>query len=259
MARKKKQIDPFNSLKTFFSIALIAGAIFLAYRFTTYVLGDSSYFTIKAVVIDPSLAFIDKRDLAKLKGQNIFRVDIKGLRKSLSHKYPQIADLRIIKKFPDQILISAQKRYPMAQVKMKTKTLTLDEGGVILSTVSKQDEDLIFISGRVLADQPLSLGYPVRSQNIQAALRAIKSFQDNHGLAPYHVKQVEVKNLSEINMFLSNNLKVIVDQDKLDHQMTNLSFVLNQGGLDLAQVQYVDLRFRDPIIGRKDVSKNSKR
>ncbi|MCK5081648.1 MAG: cell division protein FtsQ, partial [Candidatus Omnitrophica bacterium] len=60
-----------------------------------------------------------------------------------------------------------------------------------------------------------------------------------------------VENLSKIQFTLSNGLVIILDRNNIDRRIKVLGVVLSQGKLDMKQVKYVDLRFKEPIIGKK--------
>src|SRR5207247_10389142 len=63
----------------------------------------SERFKIKTVVVDPSLALIASNRLSALKGKSIFAVNLKNLERQLQLQYPEITQLKLIKRFPDQI------------------------------------------------------------------------------------------------------------------------------------------------------------
>ena len=50
-------------------------------------------------------------------------------------------------------------------------------------------------------------------------------------------------------------LKIIVDRDNIPHKMKILELVLSQAKPDFEGVQYIDLRFKEPILGKKDSQK----
>ena len=73
------------------------------------------------------LQFINKNDLTYLIGRNIFMISLKDVHRRLGYKYPQIAQLKIVKHYPDELLIQAKKRYPLAQAFVRKRIATVDE------------------------------------------------------------------------------------------------------------------------------------
>jgi len=184
-----------------------------------HLLQKSDYFRIQSVVIDPSLQFINKRDLKSLMGKNIFEVDLKAAQRKLSYKYPQASQLKMMKRFPNRIGVVAKQRHPFAQVQIKDKTVTLDQEGVILSSEEKGDKDLPYIIGTKSGDQKLVRGLPLRGSDIQMALKIAKLFEANDSLSSYAVSEINMENFSKIYFTLSNHLQVIVDRDKIAQKM----------------------------------------
>ena len=251
MAKKRKLQVPLPALKII-SVALLALTLgWGAYQQMSNIFTKTSYFKVKDILVDPGLEFINKHDLERLKGINIFSINLPEVQRKLDYKYPQIKDLKVARRFPNQIFIAAKKREPFAQTNWQRRTLTVDEYGVILSMVSQPDKRLPFIEG-IQPKEKVALGLPLNDDESKAALEVIKKFKKNQDLSRYNIAQINVTDLSRINCFLSNNLSVIVDTRGLEDKMGMLSLVLTSGQLKIDQVNYLDLRFKEPVIGKKD-------
>lgn len=232
-------------------VGIIAVAVvFLGARRAAQALFDSRYFRIKTVEIDRTLAFLDKRDFASLNGKSIFSVDVVRFQRSLTGKYPQMAQASIIKKFPDRILVLARKRAPFAQAYIQNKTFLIDDQGVVLFGAPAKDDELPLISG-IFSRRRIATGSVLGGEGTRLALDIIKEFRSNHSFSPYVVRKIDVDNLKEINFHLSNGLKIIVDKTDIRRKMDALASVLARNRIDTAQVKYIDLRFKDPILGTK--------
>jgi len=218
---------------------------------TLLLVRHSEYFKIKTINVDPALSFINKRGLENLKGKSIFLVDLKKVQRRLQFKYPQISQLRIVKRLPDQISVLAKQRFPFAQVHLKNRTLTLDDKGVVVSTAGSQDKKLPLVLGMTSDYKRIALGRLLEGKDVQIVLKIIKAFGVNKALSSYRLLRIDVKNLSKINVYLSDNLKVILDGNEVDQKIKVLGLVLSQGELDLKHVAYIDLRFKELTIGKK--------
>jgi len=250
MARKKKlKIPPYT--KAIFIGVLILGFGFIVVNRTQYMFSRMDYFKVRSVAIDPSLQFINKHDLKNLMGKNIFAVDLKAVQRKLNYKYPQASKLKAIRRFPNQILILAKRRVAFAQLQIQNKTVVLDREAVILSLEEEEDKNLPVIAGAKFNDPELVLGMPLRGSGIGLTLKIIKLFKANSSLASYSIKGVNIENLSKIYFTLSNRLDIIIDRDKIAQKIRILGVVLGQDRLDLKDVKYIDLRFKEPIIGKK--------
>ena len=211
-------------------------------------LKDSDYFNITAVHCDPSLDFIKDQDLKYLKSQNIFSVDLIEVQERLALKYPQVTQLRIVKRFPSEIVIAAQKRIPFAQAQVAGRVLTIDANGVVISNTA--DPELPLLAG-IKTDGKVALGLPLQSQNLPVGLKILKSFSRQDNLNAYKIAKLDIGNLSEIVLLMSNKINIILDRDAADQKIGLISMVLSQPELDLKTVKYIDLRFKEPILGKK--------
>jgi cell division septal protein FtsQ len=230
---------------------LIRGVTFIVVQRARNLFQHLDYFNIRSIDIDPSLQFIDKRDVKNLVGKNIFAINLKAIEHKLSYKYPQASQLKVTKRFPDQISVIAKQRMPIAQIQIQDKTVIIDEEGVILALENEKNKNLMNIVGAKLKNPKLVLGLPLRGTNLWMALKIIKSFKENSSLTKYSISEINVENLSKIYFTLDNNLEIIVDRDKVAQKMRVLGVILSQEQLDFKHVKYVDLRFKEPVIGKK--------
>lgn len=240
-----------SSAFPFLAAFLIVGAIgYYGYRETRDFLLTSKYFRVAAVDVDPSLSFIDPQHFAGVKGKSIFAVDLDKLQRRLSFVYPQAAYLKVSRRFPNRILIQAKKRLPFVQAYVRNKTVVLDSEGVILSLGGHGDGPLPAVFG-VSDNAELALGLALDDDRLRAALRIIKEIRANPSFSGYDVINIHVDNLLKIYFHLSNGLQVIVDQERIDQKIRLLAFVLTQKNINLEQTKYIDLRFKEPVLGKK--------
>lgn len=218
---------------------------------TISLLKHSPYFKIKDIWYESSLKSIESSALANLKGKSLFSVDLTEIQKQLQSRYPQYKQLQVLKRFPNQVLVVARQRYPLARLRLAGKTLTLDEKGVILATAGDSDDQLPLIIGVNTVRGKITAGSLLESPDLRAALSIVRISKTDKILSNFRIAKIDVDNLSEINFYLANNLKVIVDQDQLEHQLKMLGLVLSQAKLDQENVKYIDLRFKEPILGKK--------
>jgi len=251
MPRKKKIKIPSSAIKLLLIGFVLVVVIFISVKTLRNIAINSDYFKIKTIMIDPSLEFINARDLAYIKGQSIFTANLVSIQRKLSFKYPRVSHLKITRRFPDQIWIVAKKRIPFAQTSLKNHIFTLDEKGVILSTTDGQTSDLPFVIGLTADNKKYSPGLPIKGVDINTGLHILREFNSNTNLSNYRVKQIDVGNLSKIGFLLNDSLNVILDRDDIQQKIKILGVLLTQGRINLDEVKYIDLRFKEPIIGKK--------
>lgn len=250
MPRKKESKVPQYVKFAVLGLIVIAAGYFAVTQ-TAAMLTKVDYFKVRSVTIDPSLQFVNKRDLKGLMGKNIFTIDLKSVQRKLNSKYPQASQLKVIKKFPNQISVLAKQRLPFAQMIVQNRNVVLDKDGIILGLPAEKDKKLPVIEGAKVISPNLVLGLPLRGSDLWLSLKILKLFESNDGLEAYKVTDLNVENMSKIIFSVSDKLDVIIDRDDIAQKIRVLSVVLAQDTLNLKEVKYVDLRFKEPIIGKK--------
>ena len=211
----------------------------------------SSYFQIRSIVVEPSNQFLDQNDLTKILGKNIFTIDLQDLERKLSLKYPQMYQVRILRRFPNQIAILTRKRNPLVQIGFRNKYFVVDDKGVVIAMSLSPHPSYPFLEGFKIGNKKLLVGTSIRNHHFDMATKIIKAYYKNSVLANYKVFKIDVVNLSQIDLYLSNTLRVILDGENLDRKMDMLALILSQRQLNLSRVKYIDLRFNEPAIGEK--------
>lgn len=252
MASRSKKIKISPSVIGWMVVVLFTGAgLFFFSRHIIHFVKTSEYFTVKEIWYESSLKFMETNEIKGLKGKNIFDVDLSRAERQLQARYPQFAQLRILRRFPNQVLVVARERMPFARIQSAGKTATVDEKGVILSVNGGSDDNLPLVVGASLAQNHLASGTQIPNQEVKLALSIVKYFRMERGLVSYRISKIDVGNLSQVSFYVLDGLKIIVDQERLLHQLRMLSLVLSQAKIDAQNVKYIDLRFKEPILGKK--------
>jgi len=211
----------------------------------------SRLFSVKMIVLEPAMDFFDVRELNYLKGKNIFDIDPDLVQDRLQKQYPNIAYLKVVKRFPDTLVIMATQRNPFAQLRIRYHMVVIDGHGVVLSELATEDKNLPLIQG-VKAEQKIKVGRPLTDPPVSIALNIIKIFRQNAALTVYPVSKIDVGNLSKINMTIGHNLNIILDREQVKQKFKMLELVLAQSKMDLGNVKYIDLRFKEPIVSKRN-------
>ena len=254
MPRRKKRKTPAALIKNIISVAIclaVLVGLFFFGKFLVSTAKDSDYFRVKSIIIDPELQFINKRDLSFLKGKNIFEVDLKNAQKKIMFKYPQVMHLKIIRELPNQLHLEAKKRQPALQAIFNKRVVTVDNKGVVLSTTTGKNKKLAFVEGFKGVSRDIMVGEAIKGDRMSSTLKIIRIFGDNKNLKEYSIDRIDVDNLSKITVYLEEGFNVILDRSSLNEKISMLGVVLTQGQIDMKTVKYLDLRFKEPIIGKK--------
>lgn len=215
-----------------------------------YYLRTSSIFKIREVVSQQSLNFIRTRTLDRLIGQNIFDVDLYAVQRRLQVEYPQIDQLRIYRQFPNRIYVDAIRRDPFAVILFQHQQVLLDKDAVVLSLTVPPNHKFPLITGLTF-EQNAVVGKLLRHRDLALALNIITSIRENAHLTSMPVVSLDLKNLSEIQGVLANQLRVILSADKVQQKIVMLGIVMSEGQIKAEEIKYIDLRFREPIISKK--------
>lgn len=254
MARKRQNISPDPVLVRtvgyasifIFSLALtvMAGASFLR---------TAPFFRVKEVVVADTIQALDLPGLLKVKGQNIFTVDLSRLEARIRGKYPQLAELRVMRRLPDQIFVMAVKREPFAFALLDGRTCVIDREGFVISQSPAGQVPLPLVRG--LRHQKVLSGEQVQDERVRVASQVIALCREDARLAAAALQTVNVEDLERVVCVFEEGagFDVILDKDNVPARIKMLSDVLSRGGLDLARVKYMDLRFSEPVIGQKKV------
>ena len=250
MAKKGRK----GSASKFVKFILIGGSlvfigVVLSSRLIDF-LTSAELFKIRAVVVDQSLkdTNITSSSLDRLPGRNIFKVNLPAIEKELNRRYPGIDQLHLVRHFPDKIYVVAANREPFAMVNAGGRNIVVDRKGIVV-TGSRPNKQLPIITGVHLIETAVS-GRSLNRPQVTTALNIIRATQTNEDLRALPLVSIDVSNLSSINFLLSNQMKIIIDDDKIYPKIRKLGILLAQKDLDLKEYHYIDLRFDEPILGK---------
>jgi cell division septal protein FtsQ len=237
-----------------YAIVLVV-IVFLAvvgYRQTVAFFKKSDLFMIRDIAVDPSLEFIMSSKLSSLKGKNLFAVNLAAVQRQLQYEYPQVSELKLTRRFPDKVLVTARRRTPAANMVIRNQDVVLDEEGVILPSSAGNGLELPALTGVNTRDWKPIIGSRLKARDLSLALKILKAFRQEPALVTYRIRRLDVSNFSHMVFYLSDNLQIILDREDISDKMKTLGLVLSQTRNELGQVKYIDLRFREPVLGKKE-------
>ncbi len=250
--KNKKFTKPRSSqnvplLRTLFSLLFFGFFCFLIMRSTAAWITNSSYFRIKKITCSAPSRAQELKRFGFLSDQSIFSVDLAVLQKQLIRLFPEARDIRIMRRFPDEIYIDLKDRLPFAIVVFHDQRFVVDRQGYVTAQNGSLDAMLPLIQG-VARPKIVSAGQLIASQNLRIALNIIEIFQKNLTLDSFHIVRINIENTSKIIFFLGEKLEVVLDRESIEKQIETLSLILNKARLDWERIRYIDLRFAQPVI-----------
>ena len=245
---KKIKLSP-NAIRNLIILMFVVFLVGVVYQRTLNFFTRDPIFKIKEVMLEPSLVFIKSDELLWAKGKNIFLVDIERIERKLRFQYPQIANLKVSRRFPDQILVSATKLNAFAQIYLKGNFFPVDSQQIVLSVSRRPFDNLPVIKGVRLQQAKIILGRTLKDEQISLAMEVINLFSKSFSRGQLRVNEIDTSNSTMIEVILSNNLKIIIDENNILDKIKMLGTLLAQNKINLKTVAYIDLRFPQPIVG----------
>lgn len=169
-----------------------------------------------------------------LVGENLFLIDEQNLKNRLKEKFFCIADVVFAKSLPNKVSLNILGRKPKL-ILMATPSggiMVVDEEGVMLSEENLPGLAKIFVSG----------------EKIEASdIKKIIQITDWLEVLGWEIKLVRID--EKRNLFVDSVYKVYFSLEKsVDHQLASLQLILNQAKIEKEKVEYIDLRFDNPVI-----------
>lgn len=167
-------------------------------------------------------------------GENILLIDEKKLKNRLKEKFFCVADVKLTKFLPNKLGLDILGRKPAAifAATPSGELKVVDEEGVVLGEENLPNLPRVFISGDKLD-----------TVNSKKILRINEQLKDL-GWTILNVKIDQGKNL-----FIAGTHKVYFNLEKdIDYQLASLQLILNQAKIETEKVDYIDLRFENPVI-----------
>lgn len=264
---KKKKASSLNFWPFFFLVILPLAAIslstFAIVRGVAGYVTTSHYFRIKELRVE---GLSDQRYLEMLRdevvGSNIFRVDAGELAARIQRRFPNFYSVSVSRTLPSQLLIVARERLPVALVKAD-QMYALDIHGVVVAVNQDIYSSLPVLTGMDSAGRSLKVGatYPSRSLHNPLLLAKIlrmraRDIRQALSEAPMDIESIDASRPDELSFSLApEHIEVKVGDKNFDSRISLLPSILKTISGDRANIKYIDLRPREPVIAAKDAKK----
>ena len=249
--KAKNEIKKRFPVKTLVNYAAPVIAIIILISAGYLFLKNSGYFKIEDIEVrdTQNAAGLAERDLLNLyKGRNIFGVDIAALSSRIKSDYPAIKDAVVKRILPNRLEIDITPRIPVAKVKAR-RYFPIDETGMVLSPGLKSQK-LPVIIGFSTWRLP-SVGERLHNKQLESAFQLLDAMQKGSVSADYNVTTIDVSNHENLSFYLENGIEVKIGGEDFLTRLGQLKATLKNEKLDKDNIRYIDLRFKDVVIGPK--------
>lgn len=258
---KKKGSKKETQLKDKISAAVIKGSSILfgsavlgLIIFSYFLLHNSDYFFIKRSEVKwlarsyTGRAYKDLIDVGS--GENMIKFDARTAADKILTDYPELKDVRIIKRFPDKLILNIKARVAVAQVGDWSFYL-IDKEGVTLTEIRNEiREGLPIITGakwRLLH----KIGNRDGSLRMKRAVALLKIIGDSGFLNDHMLTKLDISDHRNIAFYIEHGLEIKIGHSNFAERLKQLQRTLSSMVVDKDQIKYIDLRFDDVILGTK--------
>ncbi|MFA6379078.1 MAG: cell division protein FtsQ/DivIB [Candidatus Omnitrophota bacterium] len=246
--RQKKASPAVSLFKPLLIVLLLGFFCFVGVKKTFVWVKDSSYFRVRRITCSVPSRAKSLEKFLYLRNQSIFDVKLAGLQKQLEWLFPEVGQVRVFKRFPDEIRIVLQERSPYAVLALGVNHFVIDRQGFVISKDLAFQGAFPLIRGLHAPSGGISLGQRIVGEQLQIALNILDSFSQAKALRSFVIVKMDVGNLSRISLYLGDQLEVVVDQEDVQGKINTLGVILEKVKLDWERIRYIDLRFKEPVI-----------
>jgi cell division septal protein FtsQ len=230
--KNKIKILPIKILILFI---LLSAIIFILFKF----ISTSEYFRIQYIITSEKDIRLDY-----LKGKSIFGINLKLVFERLIVDYPQYRIIRIGIQPPNCILVRAEKRRPIAYVRLY-RDFAIDSEGVLFN-VNEFNPDLPIVLGLENKLGYVKSGYKPKLRELQLVIKLIEEFNKIEKFKNFKIRNIKVESSFCLSFFI-DNIEIKIDE-RIPEGLNLLLVVLSQLKDELDKVSYIDLRFKEPLV-----------
>jgi cell division septal protein FtsQ len=246
--KSKKALPTVSLFKPFLILLFVGFFCFIGAQKTFFWVKNSSYFRVRRITSSATFRSKELEKFLYLKNQSIFNVDLAGLQRRLERSFPEIGEIRVFKRFPDEIYIFLRERPPYAALVLGQNRFLIDRQGFLVSKDASSQGTFPLIYGLPSPSRTVSLGQRVVNDDLQIALTLLDLFSAHKALRSFAIVKLNIGNLSRISFYLGDQLEVVIDNEDMKGKINTLAVILEKAKLDWERIRYIDLRFQEPVI-----------
>jgi cell division septal protein FtsQ len=223
-------------------------------------LKNLNYFKIKTITLSEHKERVT--DFSYLENRNIFSIDLLKESRSISGLYPSYKKIKLIRILPNHLFIDFIKRKPIAYIKL-FRNFCVDEDLVLFDIAEQIEVKNLFPVSAGPSALPVILGLETKIfgaksgkkyyiKELETAIDIIKMFNSNRRLRDASIERINALNADGISFYLSGNLEIKIGQENIKDKIDTLSSLLINVKNDLNNIEYIDLRFKEPVIKPKN-------
>lgn len=249
-------------LKVAANVAVFATFVIVVAMLAQAFLYRSDYFRVNSVEtrdtgLDSStVAYINNQLLHLYKGKNIFTVDLKAVSGALRARFPDAKEIIVKIALPDKIVVNMKFRRAIALVR-SGKIYPVDEEGVVLLNANEAlFKFLPVIEGIEIRPSERMAARGNSYRNLRVTLDLVEEIRRSKFLVAYGVTAINARDIKMLSFTLKNDVKVRIGFENFKPRLEMLKKVLEDPRMAMDRIDYIDVRFKDVVIGPRGTSKS---
>ncbi|MDD5348083.1 MAG: hypothetical protein PHT59_05665, partial [Candidatus Omnitrophica bacterium] len=229
----------------------------------------SSMFVVTGIVVrQDGTVRQDASEFVYLKGRNLFDLDVRREARQIAGVYPSYQQVRLIKFYPNQLFIDFVKRKAVACIRGQ-RLLYVDENLVLFRLPEEAPQPAVpEITGITRGLSQAKAGTQCRLSQVTLAMQIISQLARAKALGERRLSRVDVLDPANASFFVfigqpaaggevhgapaARLLQVKIGNESVSERVKFLATLLAQVENNLYNIEYIDLRFQEPVIKFKE-------
>ncbi len=191
-----------------------------------------------------------------LMGQNLWAVDLGALATQLHAQQTHLMQVQVIRVLPDTLQVEVRTRTAVAQVQVHGPTggwqwfAVATDGFILPEPSSRPTANLVTLKGVERPQMPLNVGRENTSDRLRHALQLIEHLRRSPTLHGHQLTEVDVGDPSQLTFVIDDGIEIRCgSEEELRTHLDRLRVVLSAIAKRQVPVRYIDVRFKDPVLG----------
>lgn len=189
---------------------------------------------------------------------SVFSVELGALSRAFRQLYPTADVERVDRILPNRVVAVLHPRQVVAQLFTGRKYIPVSDDGHVIGRSSSRPFPALPVLLLERVSEPLALGQDLDPFGFWKASELLATFHRDHGVAGLGAAKLTVRG-QDLFVDLENGCQLRFGSDRLGDGWRQLWELIVRRRDLLNQVQYVDLRYPDPVIGEKNKKAKTRR
>lgn len=212
-------------------------------------------FAVRRILVDGAKGISSEEIIRRSQiryGMNIFKADIFEARRLLERD-PLIRRAEVWRKFPGEIFIRVEERYPVAQIHSAglDSVWLVDQEGVIVSHAQKTT-NVYPVIALVLERHLLRRGNKIESEDLRSALKVLDIYAGSILKKYLDLERIEAPDDFDMILKCASGLTVHIGREDFENRLIRLLTILEDLKKKKKEASSIDLRFRHVPVVLKD-------